>query len=775
MSKSNLYLLQFNNYFNKQVKVFKTIEEYLDFQVGETVQSTNFIPIDGLHTKAVINWNDVDPNYLIEEDVLTKKFTRWFVVESVRNVRGQYTMELRRDIVADYYSQFSSSPAIIHKAKLDNDSPLIFNDEPVRFNQILKSQTLLTDETKCAWIVAYLPRHGQEVLDAQGNQINWESKQVNANAGEISFNYEYNSIVELEAALETGDYAATSKLYINFFPGMENYENEYTYNENTNSTTLTRTTYKTLTGAFVANPSNTGIGSFAMSKAFIEEGILTSSDWADFMSQYNGKIAKVVNNYYKIKIKKGTINTTEKNFAQGSSTYMQVKSRLEEISGASVQVVGNPNDVINGILNYYSPLVELEDITNETASFEISTTRTTLSDAPYDMICMPYILNGEKASIKIDATPFSYNENVELSLATNLPTSWGSSVVYDVQILPYCPVRDLLDASGNIVVASLSEGTRFDYIDDGNNNHIGIVFYCSTCSGTLDIPLSIPFEGNIKVKNQTEVYRLVSPNYSSSYEFSPYMNGGVDYINVDFTYLPIQPWIKLNPNYKYLYGDDYNDSRGLILSGNYSITILSNAWTNYQLNNANYEAIFNRQIKNMKKSHKYDLIQSLIEGGVSGTGQSVAAGIATANPIVGAALGAANIGGITGDTIFNELRYKERESYARDMFQYNNQNIQALPETISKITAFNYNSKYVPFIEFYDCTEEEKKIFEDKLKYTGMTVDAIGTINDYIKEEETFIQGEFIRFNSLNDDYHIASAINDEFKRGIYIKRSDVE
>ena len=195
---------------------------------------------------------------------------------------------------------------------------------------------------------------------------------------------------------------------------------------------------------------------------------------------------------------------------------------------------------------------------------------------------------------------------------------------------------------------------------------------------------------------------------------------------------------------------------------------------NYQMNNANFEAIFSRQIKNMRKNYRYDMTQGILEGLISGAGQSIAAGIATANPVVGTALGIANVGGMIGDVAFSQLRYKEKESYAKDMFTYGNQNIQAMPETISKITAFNFNSKYVPFLEMYECTEEEKTIVENKIKWTGMTVDVISNLDSFIKDEESFVQGEFIRMEELDDDYNIASAINEEFRRGIYVKRSDV-
>ena len=55
-----------------------------------------------------------------------------------------------------------------------------------------------------------------------------------------------------------------------------------------------------------------------------------------------------------------------------------------------------------------------------------------------------------------------------------------------------------------------------------------------------------------------------------------------------------------------------------------------------------------------------------------------------------------------------------------------------------------------------------------------MSVGRIGTLNEFIREEETFIQAEFIRLN-INEDYVVASEIYSELQRGIYVKRSDIE
>ena len=73
MGKSTLYLLQFNNYFNKQVKVFKTLDEYMPFVVynGDEYKLNNnaFVPGDGITVpELVVNTPSADYDYLLVVD-----------------------------------------------------------------------------------------------------------------------------------------------------------------------------------------------------------------------------------------------------------------------------------------------------------------------------------------------------------------------------------------------------------------------------------------------------------------------------------------------------------------------------------------------------------------------------------------------------------------------------------------------------------------------------------------------------------------------------------
>ena len=49
-----------------------------------------------------------------------------------------------------------------------------------------------------------------------------------------------------------------------------------------------------------------------------------------------------------------------------------------------------------------------------------------------------------------------------------------------------------------------------------------------------------------------------------------------------------------------MYGADYNDVRGLICGGDYSIASITDAWATYQLQNKNYQSVFDRNIQQLE-------------------------------------------------------------------------------------------------------------------------------------------------------------------------------
>ena len=157
---------------------------------------------------------------------------------------------------------------------------------------------------------------------------------------------------------------------------------------------------------------------------------------------------------------------------------------------------------------------------------------------------------------------------------------------------------------------------------------------------------------------------------------------------------------------------------------------------------------------------------------------SVKTGVAIgslSHPIVGVVAAGVNLATGIASNIMNDKLRDEQISLKKDLFNYNLQNIQALPQSVSKTAAFNINSKYVPFLEKYTCTEEEKNALRDKLKWQGMTVMRTGQIQDYVWADDTYIEAMPLRLTGLSEDTHTAQAIAQELNMGTYIFISEDE
>lgn len=281
---------------------------------------------------------------------------------------------------------------------------------------------------------------------------------------------------------------------------------------------------------------------------------------------------------------------------------------------------------------------------------------------------------------------------------------------------------------------------------------------------------------DIKIKNQIDMLRLASPNYSNFFDMNIQRNNGIEYINIDCTYKPYQPYIHLNPNFKGLYGADYNDVRGLICGGDYSIATTTDAWATYQLQNKNYQAVFDRQIQQLEVQQDVQR-QGQIAGAVAGVGVgtisgAVAGGTKGGIPgaIAGAVVGAvgSTFGGIAD--VSNSDRLRELQiSTMKDIHYANLENIKALPFGLSKTSYLTNNNKIFPFLEFYTCTPTEEMAVRSLLYYNGMTINRIGKIRDFQSDDELpYIKGKLLRID-LEDDAHHVKDIADELALGVYL------
>ena len=106
------------------------------------------------------------------------------------------------------------------------------------------------------------------------------------------------------------------------------------------------------------------------------------------------------------------------------------------------------------------------------------------------------------------------------------------------------------------------------------------------------------------------------------------------------------------------------------------------------------------------------------------------------------------------------------------MYTYNLGNIQALPMSLSKSSAFDINNKVFPFLEYYTCSTVEKTALRDKLKYNGFTIMRVGKLEEFVQNEESYMKGKLIRIETGGkDDFHIMNELGKEVNLGFFYYR----
>ena len=775
----NIYLLKYNNYYNRRIKRFANVTDYSSYIVAQINETANFNPGDGVTTTFVFNLaDDVNANYLLAVDANdSSKFTRWFILDAVRLKSGQYRLELRRDLIADVLTDLYDAPMFIEKATLPIDTPLIFNSENMTFNQIKNSEILLKDGTECAWIVGYMARN-----DGDGNITHISGSVATIN----------NQYISLTTMTKTqfindiiGQTLSDSRIELTCSFNQENYPYDIKtilYYENTGQGYVPAEKNRHNVWACSKLPDLTSYNpiDYARLRSNISSAMNLKTNVTNSLF-YNGKNVKLSDGkIYNVEIKlsndseyivKDIPSTMPNVFEDLNSNF---KNWLDSTGSVNNTIYGNPYGSIAYKVKSVSAVLT-EVMQDGTYSFDIPISRNKVKDAPYDMFAIPYSpdKNNEPyvwiAANDMGAEGARLNSEISLLVAQYISEKWGATL-YDLQLLPYCPLPELLSDPGtsDMSIVNLTQGTDYTLVKDSNDKVMSMIVFPNNSSFSTKIELQNPIKiSNVKVESECDVYRLCSPNYQGVFEFNAAKNNGISYFDVDCTYLPYNPYIHIAPNFGGLYGKDFDDTRGLICSGDFSLARISDAWTNYQLQNKNYMASFNRQIQNMEVQNKYNRLNDILGASV-GTLAGTAVGAKMGGVAGGVISGVTAAGAGIADVIINEKLRAENMDYTKDMFGYQLGNIKAVPDNLSKTTAYTKNNKYFPFLEYYTCTEEEKNALKNKLKYNGMTVMAIGTISEYLKPEESYIKGRLIRLVGDYDNHYV-NELSQELYKGVYI------
>ena len=791
------YLLNYNNYYNREYKKLNTIWDYEPY-IKYNWTNVNFNPGDGITTTIPVN-SDVEANYFILSEGIGPGLageeikSRWFIIESKFTRMGQRVLTLRRDVLVDY-APLSTATVFAERGFVPNTNNLIFNSEGNSYNQIKKKESILKDESASPWLVGYLApnvfANGDVTINVsptvdiaydytyastdamlqahhytslvQGHNVPNEPTVITA-----GFNMRYSTTDKI---LYTGHY---DYMYVDYiisedrdsdFPMQLGIGEQDACKESLQLTMTNDTTHDALKDAIAR-----------------VENMPNSVDMSDIFNNAN-KIARVGNpstgyTYYKLIVSPGgTSNIISKTYSKSTAPGQVLNVSTKALLDANLATGSNPDVYVIDYTQQNTGVYwqELPSVQNQ---ITLKADAPAVDKSPYYCFAIPF----NSVTVKLGAQMVNTTSALSRQLARQIATQL-SSFCYDVQLLPYFPLQSYISNTATIDITEMSS-KQYSILKQNNSEGIkSILFWINEPNFSFTIEDSIVYNSQEpKVQNETQFCRLNSPNYAASFEFSVAKNKGVGYWQVDCSYKPYQPYIHVAPNWKGLYGSNFNDARGLICTGDFSIDLMTDRWQEYQIQNKNYNEIFNRQIQSL------DLQQSIAQrqekwGVALGAVQAVAGGVGAGAAIgggVGAAVGAglglvagaaSTAAGLADIADNNKLRADARSSQI-DMFNYQLGNVKALPNTLTKVSTYNINNKIYPFYEIYEATSEEIEALRQQLKWRGYNLGIIGQLSDF-QIEGKYFKGKLIRLEEVHDvslgDNHLLENYNSELQQGVY-------
>lgn len=823
----------------------------------------------------ILNHQGDEPDYMLCVNDDNSINSRWYVVEGVRLLTGQYRYELLRDVIADYYDQILTAPMFVEKALLPVESPFIHNKENMSFNQKKTTECLLKDYLQCRWLVGYVDNKagndsvsgvfvqgntsdsdaqtisdelfniinsgkeyyindrnfipilefGNEIYYMSGGSIAWDWSRSNVNIG-IRYNYSvpdsYNKYEEVNHGISFFTYAPdfiSCKITgdtNSIWPKANAALNLISDNKNSALVSSVQTAISQM-GINIISESN-----YNLINNLVDSGTKIKRGGSTYIVRR--KIDRINDNPQSTKYEYKNNITEAKNIinifnnALLQSGVNSVMTDDTDLNNTIINNTINGNAEFPGInpmnvhLSQNAKIVqfELEEIGGSKYRFTIAGTsgRVRNDSGLYDMFAIPYDpvqyyvqRGGDTALIDTGKT----STKISIETANNIALKLVDKL-YDLQILPYCPCPEYftnkdLDFRGNDKVGNGYYNTvrlqTGDTESDATDRIVGLILWCRSSKrhfelnpGSAEIPINIrnsytkPL--NKKVDSLTKMCRICSPGYTSIFEINPAMNDGISSFIVDILYQPYNPFIRIAPLFKSLYGiyTQY-DAKGLILKGDYSIPRMINRWEEYQINNKTYNEIYDREVQNLQLTQSIERKQQIWQ--IAANTVSAATQGATAGGMAGGGLGSA-VGGVAAggmsltaglaDLKYADILRGEALDYKEDMFGYALANIQALPQTLTKSSPLSDNNPIWPIFEIYEATPSEKSALINKIKYNSMSVGVIGTLNEYLPNiqyyrsdgfDKMYFKGVLVRLDSIYGDTHIINAISNELNRGIYL------
>lgn len=508
----NIILLKgFNNYFNRIIKKFDNYTDYTASYTYKILTNIDFDPADGIDTTQIFNWSETwTPDYILCVDSNNNIISRWFIKEWKRTRGKQYNATLHRDVIADHLNDIKEAPMFIEKGSVNSEDSAIFNKEDMTTNQIKSDEFLLKDETQCGWVVGYVAKTRED-----GSALvtgAWSNVTVtNAEASDSKVSESYDTFEEFYEAhpgfgngfdiLNYIDYSVQLDVcYGNLFSTWDTgitctisqegrvswidsgfNENRYLHGRNGSVGYWDRWLWKSWIHDARQKAAESLLSNYNLSVRESLKNELASMLNANFVNKNDATfkkylayvktepVVKIGTNYYKITNKADNTVTDFSYSTIGSTAFNLFNDNLNReptgIQGHDIISGDAGPETYKASYSYQHHELSFVQIF-PTCKIKNIGTPSVLQDAPYHMFCIPYsdtltLYSGNNVHC------YHTSKSVAIAAAQNLATQAGQGAVYDVQVLPYCPVRDIIKTqyiSGENIQNYLSPGGTYNNV-----------------------------------------------------------------------------------------------------------------------------------------------------------------------------------------------------------------------------------------------------------------------------------------------------------------------
>lgn len=768
MKVCDLLFTKLNNYANRLIiKKVNTFDDVIDeFNPENAVlEDVNFHQGDGINAEQVVNidFEDFGFDYLFvaySDDDSKTIVSRWYVIGKNDNRRGQTNVSLKRDLISDYLDEVVNSPFMMRRGNLDfgkvgdvsetrDPDPFLFQPEGKKYNQVKQSISRLYrfNSKEPSWIVGYIAKN------IQGYQtVNIPEVGGLVNLGKIWGVYFNEDNIQKNADDSFDIIAMPYKDCEIRYTDGNNVTHVYKQNANLSLAIMSALAASGLIYDIQLVPYITGLGSsvtidsdgniiaeiinFNNANSGFEENHFEPFEYGVYKGNYPGNVQC---NYSNLEIK--AIIPSD----------WPVGGTIQEVAFVSDKGASTVSDD-----NFWVGRTEYS-LTNDRYVFPAS---------EYSFDSATGTITFSRPELKNDLFEMMSNGLAHLEITYKYGSNPGNA---------------------DPVIISLANSKE-------------------TFHFTVNLPIGVPNlinQDEIKKYSELYVYRLVSPNHNGIFEWSPSMNYhlmrvgaqttswscNVSTYQVAIDLKPFDPYIRVSPDFSGafsgmvystgLYGSNFNDGRGLVCDGDFSLTLPTSAWQNYKLNNKTFASSFSREISTLEKKNAFGIANDVMGAIGSTAGGAVAGGLKGGIP---GAIAGAVVGLTTGTykAIQGGIMRRDAIDKAKADFNMSIQSIQARPDSLTKVSSLDPDNKIWPFLEVYAPTIEDERQFTRKMILTGMIANKETTIHDQMDgvtivypltigaERFQYFEGTIIRMNDSSATPEMVNEINNELASGVY-------